>query len=364
MYVRILRIALAALAAAAIGSSIASAQERTVYAAVPFHAEAGDVRTTACLQLTERVYPAGAWWEGNAAGAEAPERAFRTVIAAIKAKDRATLLKATDPAQAADAVRFDRQAGAFFQQLQALQLLGVPRAYEFDGMVTFFVKLQSPSQTAFVPFVFAREADGTFGFLPSRTNTVTFRLVTDWFAPMKGPAADLPPYCAEADVRRATHRVSLVPSTWRPSALLLTGIPLGASAAPPPAAAQVTATIERIKAALRAANIGAVASEMSPEGADKLTKWFATASPDDRQRYVKAFTEQQPFFVFDESPLLVVYTRTAPHDVQVLYFIQSGDKRLRWTNSSFITESDQVFKQGPLFTAAASTPPFGTLVIK
>jgi hypothetical protein len=286
------------------------------------------------------------------------------VIAAIKAKDRAALLKATDPAQARDTARFDRQAEAFFQQLQALQLLAVPRAYEFDGLLVFFVKLQSPSQTAFVPFVFAREADGTFGFLPSRANTATFRLVTDWFAPMKVPAADLPPYCADADVRRATHRVSLVQSTWRPSALLLTGIPLDASSAPSPTAALVSATIDRIKAALRAGDIGAVASEMSPEGASKLTKWFGTAPQNERERYAKAFIDQQAFWVFDESPLFVVYTRTGAHDVQVLYFIQSVDKRLRWTNSSFITESDQVFRQGPLLDAAASTPPFGKLVIK
>ena len=225
---RRLRSTLAALGAVGMASSTTSAQDsRTVYAAVPFHAETGDIRTTACLQLTERAYPAGAWWEK--AGGEGADHALGVVIAAMKAKDRAALLKATDAAQARDTAEFDRQAGAFFQQLEALRLVGVPRAYEFDGLVAFFAKIQAPSQTAFVPFVFAREADGTFGFLPSRSNTATMRLVSDWYAPFKSPATDMPPYCADADVRRATHRVSLVPAAWRPSALLLTAIAFDAS---------------------------------------------------------------------------------------------------------------------------------------
>jgi hypothetical protein len=344
-------------------SGAAAAQDaRTVYAAVPFHAETGDIRTSACLQLTERAYPAGPWWE-KAAG-EGPDRAFGAVIAAMKAKDRAALLKATDPAQARDTAEFDRQAGAFFQQMAVLKLVGVPRAYEFDGLVAYFAKIQSPSQTAFVPFEFAREADGTFGFLPSRSKTATMRLVSDWYAPFKAPPADAPPYCAEADVRRATHRVSLVPPAWRPSALLLTGIAFDAAKPLPAPVSQVNAAIERIKSALRAGDINGVAGAMAPEGAGKLTKWASTASPDERDRYANAFTGQQPFFLFDASPLLIVYTRAAPRNVQVLYFVQSADKRVLWTNSSLITDSDQVFKQGPLFEAATSTPPFGTLTIK
>lgn len=119
-----------------------------------------------------------------------------------------------------------------------------------------------------------------------------------------------------------------------------------------------------MKAALRVGDVDAFANDMTPEGGGRLKQWFATAPQNERDRYKTAFVEQQPFFVFDESPLLVVYVRTAQRDVQVLYFTVAPDKRLLWTNASHLTTSDQVFKQGPLFAAAGSTKPFSSLAIK
>ena len=207
---RSVRIAIAAASALGVGyGGVASAQDtRTVYAATTFNAEAGPRPTAACLQLTEREYPSTAWWENADGHNSGPDRAFKSVIAAIKQKDRAALLKLTDPAQAGDTARFDQQASAFFQQFQSIQLLDVPRAYEFDGMVVFFGKFQSARQTVFVPLAFAREGDDSFGFLPARTDihTLTFTVVSDWFAP-SGAAADAPTYCTDSDVKRATHRV-------------------------------------------------------------------------------------------------------------------------------------------------------------
>ena len=291
-----------------------------MFAPVTFHAEAGDLRTRACLQLTERAYPATAWWESASGVAGAPERALGSVIAAIKQKDRGALLKLTDPVQARDTARFDKQAGAFFEQFQSIRLIAVPRAYEFDGLVVFFGKFQSTRQTAFVPLVFAHEAEDTFGFLPSRTNKASFRIVDDWFAPSGSAAADTPSYCTDADVTRATHRVSLVPSTQRPSALLLTGAPLDASGPLSAVATQVKTTIDRMKAALRADDIDAFVRDMTPDGGNRLKQWFATAAKTERDPYKAAFVDQQPFFVFDESPLLVVYVRTGQRDVQAPFF--------------------------------------------
>jgi hypothetical protein len=95
-----------------------------------------------------------------------------------------------------------------------------------------------------------------------------------------------------------------------------------------------------------------------------LRDWFTSAGQKDREGYITAFVDQQPFFVFDESPLVVAYTRTRGGEVHALYFTVAADKRLLWTNSSHITVSDQIFKQGPLFAAAASKQPFSDLVIK
>ena len=303
------------------------------------------------------MYPSTRWWETTAANQPAPDRAFKSVIAAIKQQDRPALLKLTDPTQARDTADFDRQASAFFRQLQAIQLLEVPRAYEFDGLVVYFGKFQSDTQTAFVPLAFAHEGTDVFGFLPSRSKQLTYTLVNEWFVPSFSAPAETPPYCADSDVQRATHRVSLAPSSWRPSSLLLTGAAAAVSA-------QVKATIDQMKGALRATDVGEVFKYLTPKGGDRLRQWFATASQPERDAYKTAFIEQEPFFVLDESPLLVVYTRTARGDVQVLYFTVAADRRLLWTNSSYLTISDTLFKRGPLFAAAGTRPPFSGLLIK
>ena len=350
---------------AGVGVGPASAQTtRTVYAPMTFNTEVRTLRTAACLQIVERTYPSTAWWESGPAPTNAADRAFKAVIAAIKLKDRAALLKLTDPVQARDQTRFDQQAGAFFQQFQSIQLVEVPRAYEFDGLVAFFGKFRAPTQTAFVPLVFAHQPDGSFGFLPSRSDKLTFTLVSDWFTPSDAPLSDAPAYCSDADVKRTTHRLALTGPAWQQSTLLLTGSPLDAQTPVTPAAAVARSTIDDMKGALRGPEMADIARYMTPEGGGRLRQWLAAAGPKDRDEYRNAFVQQRPFFVFDETSLLVVYTRTGDGDVQVLYFTYTPDHRLVWTNSSHITIADRVFKQGPLYAAANATKPFTELVVK
>ncbi len=347
------------------GSPAVLAQEpRLVHASMIFNAEAGPLQTSACLELTERVYPAAKWWETAVGEGAAADRAFKAVIAAIRARDRAALLKLTDPTQARDTAQFDRQANAFFAQFQSIQMVAVPRAYEFDGLVVFFGTFKSEDQTAVVPLVFAHQGADRFGFLPARAKGVTFTLVTEWFTATAGPGRDTPAYCDAPAVRRATHRVALGGSSWRPSLLLLTGAPLDAPGSLAASATRVTSTIERMKAALRGPDVPAFLSHMTPEGAARLKPWLETAPAVETEAYKTAFIGQQPFFVFDESPLVVVYTRTPSGQVQVLYFTASADNRLLWANSAYITVADQVFKQGRLLTAAGSAQPFGELAVK
>src|SRR3989442_4949247 len=66
---------------------------------------------------------------------------------------------------------------------------------------------------AFVPLAFAHEDDGSFGFLPYRTERLTYRLVNHWFdATWRQAATANPTYCTGEDVKRATHRISLASS--------------------------------------------------------------------------------------------------------------------------------------------------------
>jgi hypothetical protein len=338
---------------------------RTVYARLPFNVEDGKLYTGACLRLTERAYPSTPWWETAQPAGQSIDRAFKSVIAAMKNKDRAALLALTDSAEARDISKFDTQANAYFSQLQSLQLVAVPRAYTFDGLVVFFAKIQSTRQTAFVPFVFAYEGRDTFGFLPSRSNATTFKFVDDWFAPLGSPTVDTSVYCTDSDVKRATHRVSLTSSRWEQSALFLAGQPLESHESASALTTQVKSTLDAMKTAFRNDGIDELLKHMTPLGGDRMKQWFVTASKDERDRYKKLFIEQKPFFVFDESPLIAVYTRTPTGVIQVLYFTVAPDAgQLVWTNSAYMSVSDRAFKAGPVFAAASSAKPFSALAIR
>ncbi len=112
------------------------------------------------------------------------------MFAAIKRKDRAALAKLADPTQGEGTKDFDDQSIAFFQQFDALKIVAVPKAYEFDGLLVFFPKLEAGSKSFFAPFVFARQDDGSFGFLPARSKQPGLQIVADWFTPnLRSPAA-------------------------------------------------------------------------------------------------------------------------------------------------------------------------------
>lgn len=353
-----------------LGAGAARAEDgKTVSVPVTFHAEAQDMRTSACLQVEEHVYTQPSWWEDSSGNATAEERAFKGVIAAIRRKDRATLLKLSDPSVNKNPKGFDEQAGAFFQQFDALEMLAVPRAYTFDGLAVFFAKFRSPQHMFFVPFVFAHENDGSFGFLPTRTDKSTYYAVNDWFNAPWGPGpSSKPVYCSDEEVKRATHRINLAAPAgtpiWHPSQLLLTAAPLEKAGELSGVAGKIKSTVEEMKAALNAGRIDDFLKHITPEGASRLKQWFNTADDADRTRYKTAFLQQQPFYFLNALPLMVVYTKLPDNTVQVLYFTARNDGELLWTNSSHVTVSDKIFKKGPLYNAASQDKPFGGMAIR
>ena len=351
-----------------LGSGMATADSgHLVYLRTVFSAEGQPIRTTACLQVAERLYPHTAWWEDSRGPADAPERALKAVIAAIDRKDRVALLRLAHPTLGRDPTQFDQQANAYFQQFGAINLVAIPRAYQFDGFMVFFMNLRLKDQMFSGTLVFASEDDGSFGFLPYQTTAVTYRLVQDWLG-LSAPTATIgPTYCDPGDIKRATHRIAFgaspgVPTqASHPSLLFLTGAPIDSPGALAPLAAQMTSALERLKSAL--ANGGEFDKYMTPEGGKRLKDWFASADPSERRNYAALVAEQQPFFVFDASPLVVVYTRSRA-GVQVMYFTLTADKQLLWTNSSSAVVADKVYKRGPLYDAARLDKPFSSLAIK
>ena len=134
------------------------------------------VRTSACLQVIERRYASPSWWEKTKDDDDPEEKAFKAVIVALRHKDRDALWKLSDSELGRDTKQFDQQAKILFQQLQDLEIVSVPLAYEFDGLVVFYPKFRNQEQTGSASLAFAHRQDGTFGFLPYRTKRLTFEL--------------------------------------------------------------------------------------------------------------------------------------------------------------------------------------------
>lgn len=182
---------------------------------------------------------------------------------------------------------------------------------------------------------------------------------------MKTAATINPAYCDHRDITRATHRISLGappgPPNQHPSQLFLIGAPFDKPGALASLVVRTKSTIEALKSAL--AGGGGFVKYMTPEGGRRLQDWFASANQTDRHKYAAAVTEQQPFFLFDASPLVVVYTRSRGR-AQVMYFTLNAHRELLWTNSAYIVEADKLYKQGPLYDAALLDQPFSSLAIK
>jgi len=365
------RLLLGAAVFLAAGCGWAQAEDsRPVLIPMIFPAEARDIRTSACFQVEESTYSQPGWWESAAGNTSGPELAFKAVITAMRHKDRAALLKATDADAARDTKSFDEQANAFFQQLGSFELMSVPRGYEFDGKAVFFAKFRTSQSTFYAPFVFSRAGDGSFGFLPRRTRSTTYQLVESWFQGKWGPSSSATPaYCTADEVKRATHRFQLEgPPTGKEghaSHMYLVGGSLKEPGDLATLATKIGARITEMKAALDGAGIDAFARLLTPEGGNRLKDWYKTAEQKDRSEYKASVREQEPFFLFDASPLVVVYLRAAAGDhPQVMYLVSGEGQDLLWANSSHLTVADRVFKGGPLYDAAGGEKPFSGVMNK
>ena len=332
---------------------------RDVFLPVTFHAEAHSFSTSMCLKVVERKYPKSAWWKNTGDGDGPVDEAFASLIAAIERADRDALLSMTHASQSGDAERFEHQASAYIQQFAALELVEVPKAYQFDGLTVFFAGFRYEGKTQYAPLIFTSVGTNSFRFLPERTRKTTFQFVADWFnATWQAGELDKPRYCRNRDVRRANYAVTLESASWKPSQLLIAGSLIEGSGKYAKTFERVGSVIEQMNAALRGDDITTFAKYLTPEGAGRLLEWYWSAEQGDRDVYKQAVLEQQPFFVFDASPLLAVYTRSESGSIQVMYFTPNADDEWLWTNSSHVTSMDAVFKKGTLHNSARSAPPF------
>jgi hypothetical protein len=244
-----------------------------------------------------------------------------------------------------------------------LRIAAIPLAYELDGLTVFFARIAGTGREFFAAFVFAAHADGGWRFLPSQPDRPAFVLLRGWFDASWGPAhADIPTYCGSDLVARATHTASL--GGW-PGTLWLRGAAID-GAATDPAATGARAAVEQLKqaGAAGADGVSNLSARMTPQGGARFSRWLAAATPGDRAAYTGQFAALRPFFVFDASPLLVVYARTAAGRIEVLYFTRSEQGDLLWANASQMSSVDRAFKRDPLYAAANAETPFGPLAIR
>ena len=326
---------------------------------IVFHAEGGPLRTSACLDVVELRSEDDFSGEGHA---------LRDVMAAFKSQDREALLALSDPGRGRDPERFDQQAEAFFGQFKTVELIGVKRAFAFDGFVLFFGELRYKERTLFAPFVFAYGEDGSLGFLPYRTEELTYVLMKDWFNALR--TSEPSPLCGDSGAKSATHRVALSPELdvreqgQSPSHLMLTGAPIDKPGPLSDLVERVSSTVGEMKSQLSAGDFKEFAKHLTPEGGGRLTEWYTVAPESEQERYRGFVIDQQPFFLFDASPLVVVYTRTPEGMVQVMYFTSNHNGELLWTNSSHVTVADRIFKKGPLYNASLQEKPFSGIAVK
>ena len=128
-------------------------------------------------------------------------------------------------------------------------------------------------------------------------------------------------------------------------------------------AEQVKAVLEEMKASLSRGTIDEFLRHLDADGAKRTEQWYDSANDSDREIYRRRFVEQQPFFLFDAYPLVLVYAKTPDKALQVMYFVSSRNDLL-WTNSIHITIADKVFKAGPLARAALLEKPFSEFAVK
>lgn len=338
-----------------------ASDQRRVFLPFIFHAEAQDFLTTACIELTQSRLPSNQWWLDTKRD-DALERSFAKVIKAINAKDRESLLKLSHPTLGRDPSKFAEQASAFFQQFGSVELTSVRHAFRFDSFGVLFATLEIKGKTITVPFVFALNANNQYAFLPYRTEDLIYVLLKDWAMSKWGITGfdTATTYCKEKTVRDANYRVPITASTKPqfPAFLLLRGYPAAGSAGRSNHAS--ARAVEAVKNLPEVAipSKGRLSSSLTPEGAGRLSEWLNSASDVEKEAYVSALKELDSQFVFDANPLMIVYAKRLNGNLEVLYFTPGSKNELLWTNSSHLTNADDLFKRGTMIETANKRDPF------
>jgi hypothetical protein len=363
----VLLVALSAVLGTQPREARAASEARSAYLKLVFNAEGQLQPTSGCFNVRERRYTGAHWWS-TADGTEGIEHTLKKVVAAFKAKDRDSLLKVSDPGSR-DPKTFDDQAAAFFQQFSILNVTDIPRSEQVDSLTIFFITFEYEGKVSSAPLVFKKADENQFWFLPERSKSLEYSLAREWFeATSKNAENPDASYCTPDEIAKASYRIPVssdpAVEAGDRSYLYLAGFPLGEKAPQTELTRRVDATLNTLNKSLAGYDGAAPLAILAGVGAKRLKDWWATADTSERNNYISAVTTQKPFFVFNLSPLVVLYTKGADNVPHVMYFMPDEHGTLLWTNSSYGTTFDRIFKDGALFNAAKSVPPFKSFLIQ
>ncbi len=298
----------AALFAGLVFAFPAVAQEKA-YIPLIYTVDDLPLKTTACLEVQERVYAAQEF-AAAAADVKTPEHVLQGVLSALAAKDTAALKALSHPELADNEAEFTKQAGAYTSQYAMLKNLAVVRSYQVDDAALFLAQYEYNGTAQYVTFKLAQKPDGTYGFIAYRPNQTGLFIVSDWLTSPFGPAkTDAPEYCDAAVVKDATQHLPLAPDyAGTKSILHFAGYKADAL--------QVAPIIERfnsIQAGLAQHNPAFYNGMLTPAHAKAATTWFAAASEDERSKfngyyYGTSETPLKPQYVIDAGMVQIVYT--------------------------------------------------------
>ena len=322
------------------------------YGTLMFHAEVGDVRTSACLSLDE--IPAQSGYDGV-------ELVFDSLIEAFKSKDDKAYNALTIAEQSGAGTKCPHTMKEFFSRFEDVALQRIDHVYAFDNVVLVDTVLRMSERDVTLAFGFEHTSEGKLEYAPCPDRTPFHAAVRSWLSdPRVGE--EFNPQCPSDVVERATHRIPFGADPARPGALLLRGAPVNEPGDLRDTAARVAAALKSIERAVAANDMRGLQKHMAKKGRE-VAEWWPTATPQERARYSASLTGVEPFFIFDASPLVIGYVRQGGV-IQVMYFVSGADGRLIWTNSTLFTHADGLFKRGPLSESAAALNPFSNYRVK
>lgn len=321
-----------------------------------FNTESEPVKTSACLQVAEKNYGDLRWWESKTGNQTPAELSFSKTISAIIKGDKKALYELSD-LQDTEPKNFEQQANAYFEQLKTIQIASTPLAYEFNNIAVFYVKLtytyKNQQKSFFAPFVFSESPDGSFKFLPSRSNHLGYVLLDNWFESGWGPSTSSPIYCNENELRNSNITIALSASkieknkSGRSMQISLNGLQISDKTE---ISQKTIEILKKIKSINPEENFDSYRDYMTEDGFKNLKSWYFNLNKDERKSNITAFTDNTPFYLYNEPPLVIAYT-SGVRGVQVIYLI-STNNNLLWVNSSHITAMDNLFKSGPVYDYA------------